>query len=189
MYKRQPPAYDSDELAAEMDELRAFERTPVTNAQVMFWEHGAGGRRNYWFWGEIADRLVLESQLNAPWAARAYALTNIAGYDAGVACWDAKYTYWAMRPAQLDPEFVTVIPAPPHPSYPSAHSCLSAAQAGVLGHLFPTAAAQVTALADEAGESRLWAGIHFRSDIDAGLALGEEVAGAVIAHAMNDGSQ
>lgn len=184
-----PPAYDSDELAAEMDELRAFERTPVTNAQVMFWEHGAGGRRNYWFWGEIADRLVLESQLNAPWSARAYALTNIAGYDAGVACWDAKYTYWAMRPAQLDPEFVTVIPAPPHPSYPSAHSCLSAAQAGVLGHLFPTAAAQVTALADEAGESRLWAGIHFRSDIDAGLTLGEEVAGAVIAHAMNDGSQ
>ncbi len=184
-----PPAYDSDQLAAEMDELRTFERTPVTNAQVMFWESAAGGRRNYWFWGEITDRLVLESGLNAPRAAQAYALTNIAGYDAGVACWDAKYTYWAIRPAQLDPEFVTVIPAPAHPSYPSAHSCLSAAQAGVLSHLFPTAAALVTALAIEAGESRIWAGIHFRSDIDAGLALGENVAESVIAHALNDGSQ
>ena len=29
----------------------------------MFWEHGAGGRRNYWYWGEIADRLVLELSL------------------------------------------------------------------------------------------------------------------------------
>ena len=184
-----PPAYDSDQLAAEMDELRAFERTPVSNAQAMFWEFAAGGRRNYWFWGEIADRLVLESGLNAPQAARAYALTNIAGYDATVACWDAKYTYWAIRPAQLDPEFQTVIPAPAHPSYPSAHSCLSAAQAGVLGHLFPTAGAHVQALATEAGESRIWAGIHFRSDIDAGMALGEDVAEAVIAHAQNDGSQ
>ena len=184
-----PPAYDSEELAAEMDELRAYERTPLSNAQVMFWEHGAGGRRNYWFWGEIADRLVLESKLNAPRAARAYALTNIAGYDASVACWDAKYTYWAIRPGQLDPEFQTVIPAPSHPSYPSAHSCLSAAQAGILGHLFPTAAAQVTALADEAGESRIWGGIHFRSDVVAGLALGESVAATVIDHAMNDGSQ
>ncbi len=185
-----PPAYDSDELAAEMEELRAFERTPLTSALAMFWEHGAGGRRNYWYWGEIADRLVLESDLddNAPRAARAYALVNIAGYDAGVACWDAKYTYWAIRPSQLDPEFQTVMPAPAHPSYPSAHSCLSAAQAGVLAHLFPTAEAQVTALADEAGESRIWAGIHFRSDVEAGLALGEDVAEAVIAHVLNDGS-
>ena len=47
----------------------------------------------------------------------------------------------------------------------------------------------MTTLADEAGESRIWAGIHFRSDIDAGLALGQDVAEAVITHAMNDGSQ
>ncbi len=186
-----PPAYDSEELAAEMEELRAFERTPLTNALALFWEHGAGGRRNYWFWGEIADRLVLESDLddNAPRAARAYALINIAGYDAGVACWDAKYTYWAIRPSQLDPEFQTVFPTPAHPAYPSAHSCLSAAQAGVLAHLFPTAEAQVMALAAEAGESRIWAGIHFRSDVTAGLALGQDVAEVVIARAMSDGSE
>ncbi len=186
-----PPAYDSEQLAAEMEELRTFERTPLTNAQALFWEWGAGGRRNYWFWGEIADRLVLESDLddNAPRAARAYALVNIAGYDAMVACWDAKYTYWAIRPAQLDPEFQTTFPTPAHPGYPSAHSCLSAAQAQTMAHLFPTAVAQLTALADEAGESRIWAGIHFRSDVTAGLALGEDVAEAVIAHAQNDGSQ
>lgn len=186
-----PPAYDSDDLAAEMDELRAFERTPVSNAKAMFWEFAAGGRHLHWFWNEIANRLVLEQgpDASAPRAARAYALVNIAGYDAFVACWDAKYAYWAIRPPQLDSEFQTTFAAPSHPSYPSAHSCLSSAMAGVLAHLFPTAAAAVTAYADEAGESRIWAGIHFRSDIDAGLALGEDVAAAVVARAMSDGSQ
>jgi membrane-associated phospholipid phosphatase len=186
-----PPAYDSDQLAAEMDELRAYERTPVSNAQAMFWEFAAGGRRIHSFWNEVGSRLVLEANANdnAPRAARAYALLNVAGYDAMVACWDAKYTYWAIRPGQLDPTFQTVFPAPGHPSYPSAHSCISSSMAGALGYLFPTAAAEVTNLATEAGESRIWAGIHFRSDVDAGLALGQSVAGAVIDHAAADGSQ
>jgi membrane-associated phospholipid phosphatase len=186
-----PPAYDSEQLAAEMDELRAFERTPVTNAKAMFWEFAAGGRYIHWFWNDVADQLVLEARFddNAPQAARAYALTNIAGYDAMVACWDAKFEYWAIRPPQLDPEFQTLFPTPSHPSYPSAHSCISSAMAGALAHLFPTNAEHLAALANEAGESRTWAGIHFRSDIDAGLALGEDVAEVVVAHAMNDGSE
>lgn len=186
-----PPAYDSEQLAAEMDELRAFERTPVTNAKAAFWEFAAGGRYLHWYWNDVADRLVLEAGLNdnAPRAARAYALTNIAGYDAMVACWDAKYEYWAIRPSQFDPTFQTVFTTPGHPSYPSAHSCMSSAMAGTLAHLFPTAAPMVTALANEAGESRIWAGIHFRSDVDAGLALGEDVAEAVVAHAAADGAE
>jgi hypothetical protein len=34
-----------------------------------------------------------------------------------------------------------------------------------------------------------WAGIHFRSDIDTGLALGRAVAKLVIERAEKDGSQ
>jgi hypothetical protein len=41
----------------------------------------------------------------------------------------------------------------------------------------------------QASESRLWAGIHFRSDLVAGHQLGSDVAGAVIAYAEADGSQ
>ena len=37
--------------------------------------------------------------------------------------------------------------------------------------------------------SRLWAGIHFRSDIEAGLGVGRAVAQKVIERAKNDGSQ
>lgn len=185
-----PPAYDSAELAAEMDELRAFERTPVTNAIAMFWEYGAGGRHVHWYWNDVADKLILAARWedNPPLAARAYALTNLAGYDGMVGCWDAKYTYWAMRPAQLDPEFKPLFNAPGHPSYPSAHSCMSAAAAGVLAYLFPADAERLMKIVDEVGEARIWAGIHYRSDVEAGLALGQNVAEAVIAHGLTDGA-
>ena len=41
-------------------------------------------------------------------------------------------------------------------------------------------------LAEEAGEARIWAGIHYRFDVDAGQALGREVATKVLARAFDD---
>jgi membrane-associated phospholipid phosphatase len=184
-----PPAHDSAELASEMDELRRFGRTPKTNADAFFWEHAAGGARSYEFWNGVLERSLLEYQLahNAPRAARAYALLNVALHDVAVACWDAKYAYWAPRPVHLDATFQPLFATPEHPSYPSGHSCLSAAAAAVLGHLFPRDASHFAALASEASESRLWAGIHFRSDLLAGRALGLRVAERVIQRAGIDG--
>ena len=103
--------------------------------------------------------------------------------DAGIGCWDGKYTYLAIRPFQLDPEVKPLFPTPNHPSYPAAHGCFSMAQAGILGYLFPRDAAALAALAEEAAESRVWAGIHYRSDIVAGAALGRAVAAKVIGRA------
>jgi membrane-associated phospholipid phosphatase len=93
-----------------------------------------------------------------------------------------------MRPFQLDPEFTPLFNTPNHPGYPSAHSCISSAMAGVLTELFPVDAAEVLDLAQQATESRIWAGIHFRSDVEAGIALGENVADAVIAQELRDGT-
>ena len=186
-------AYDSAELAAEMDELRALveQRTGKKSTHGFFWEFGAGGVRNSWFWNEHAGRKILETGLgsNPPRSARALALMNVALYDAGVACWDAKYEYWSMRPFQLDAEFKTMFPSPNHPSFPSAHSCLSKAASDVLAYLFPNDAAEFDAYAVEAGEARLWAGLHVRSDVTAGNQIGHDVAGAVIEYAENDGSR
>ena len=186
-----PAAYDSEELAAEMDELYAFERTPVSNAIAMFWEYGAGGRHVHWYWNDMANQLVLAARWEDQplLAARAYALMNIAGYDSGIGCWDAKYTYWAMRPAQVDPEFKPLFNAPGHPSYPSAHSCFSMASASVLAELFPADTERLMTIVNEVGEARIWAGIHFRSDIEAGQAIGQNVANAVMARALSNGAQ
>jgi len=116
-----------------------------------------------------------------------YLIASIAAFDATVACWDAKFTYWAIRPFLLGA--TTLFPAPNHPSYPAAHGCQSGAYSSALAYLFPRDADALNAMGTEAGESRLWAGIHFRSDIDAGLALGRAVTQKVVERVANDGSE
>jgi membrane-associated phospholipid phosphatase len=178
------------EEAAELTELKDFPRTPKSNADAFFWEYGAGGTRGYWFWNEQANKSLFEYRLDTdpPRAARVYALASVAGYDAGVACWDAKYTYWAIRPFELDPSFKPLYATPNQPSYPAANACFSSAQAAALAYLFPRNAQALTALAGQAAESRIWAGIHFRSDVRAGLTLGQAVAQKVIERAQSDGA-
>jgi len=73
-----------------------------------------------------------------------------------------------------------LFPTPNHPSFPAAHGCLSFSAATTLGHLFRRNAAALTTLANEANESRIWAGIHYRSDTVAGAALGRAVANKVV---------
>ena len=83
----------------------------------------------------------------------------------------------------VDPASTTVFVEPNHPSYPSAHSCFAGAAAGVLSCLFPRETAIYNAVADEVGEARIMAGIHFRSDIEVGEALGRQVAAVAWARA------
>lgn len=186
-----PPAYDSKQEADELAELKNIQRTPKMMADAFFWEYASGGTRNYWFWNEQTTKKVLEYRLEAdpPQEARAYALESIAVYDTGVACWDGKYTYWAIRPFMLDPSFKPLFTTPNHPSYPAAHACFSNGAATTLAYLFPRDTQSFNALAEVAGQSRIWAGIHFRSDVNAGQALGRAVAQKVIDRARSDGSQ
>src|SRR6185436_15712825 len=105
-------------------------------------------------------------------------------FDSAIACWDAKYAYWFIRPSQLDAEVKPVFPPPNHPSYPAAHGCLSTAAATVLASLFPRDRERLLAIAKEAAEARIWAGIHYRVDIDVGQAMGRKVAEKALARAF-----
>ena len=185
-----PPAYDSPEKAAELAEIKNFAHTPKTDSAARFWEYAVGGLRAHQYWAGQIGRLIFEYKLenDPPRAARAYALQNIATIDAGIAGWDSKYAYWAIRPYQLDPDVKPLFMVN-HPSYPAAHGFNTTAEATILGYLFPRDAAALDALAAEAAESRVWAGIHYRSDIVAGRALGRVAAEKVIARARQDGSQ
>ena len=182
----------STEKEEEMAELRTYPRGPSRNNTIAFFnEYGSGATRGYWYWNEELGNKIFEYNLdgNSPRSARAYALLHITRYDAAVACFDAKYAYWAIRPSHLDPEFQTLFHTPNHPSYPAAHACVSGATADVMSYLFPDASEAFQAVAHDAGESRIWAGIHFRSDVEAGNTLAHDVAQKVIEHAQNDGSQ
>jgi membrane-associated phospholipid phosphatase len=59
----------------------------------------------------------------------------------------------------------------------------------MIAYLFPAHADFIRALAQEAGQSRIWAGIHFPMDNVAGLKLGTSVAQLFIAWGQSDGSQ
>ena len=118
-------AYNSEQIVKELEELKTFERTNLTNITASYWEY-YGGRAVFEFYtNQVSQKLFEHRQdTNPPLAARAYALQAIALYDTFVACWDAKYAYWEIRPFQLDPTLTTVFTTPNHPSYPAAHSCL-----------------------------------------------------------------
>ena len=120
-------------------------------------------------------------------ATHLFALLNATMFDAAIGCWDAKLFYWFIRPSQAD-HGIKLIPAiappsglPNHPSYPSGHSCASSAAAEVLSDFFPEQRARLDAMVVEAGLSRMYAGIHYRFDIDAAQVLGRSVARFAIA--------
>jgi hypothetical protein len=114
---------------------------------------------------------------------------STAYYDSLIACWDAKYAYWGIRPSQYDPEFKPLITTPNFPGYPSGHAMLSGTAAAMLSYLFPTDAEFFNTQAEAAAESRLLAGVHFRIDNEVGLQLGRAVAAVAIERARQDGSE
>ena len=183
-----PPAFDSEQIKADLNELKTFARTPKSNHRATYWEvHG--GARAHTLWNEIARTKLLEHGASAQASSRVLAAVNIALADVGTACWEAKYTYWHIRPAQLDAELKTVFPAPNHPSYPAAHGCYSTAAATVIAAMFPHERDRVLALGKEAAEARVWAGIHYRTDINAGQELGRKVAERTLERAFGPRTQ
>ncbi len=100
------------------------------------------------------------------------ALLSIAISDATVAAWDAKYTFNRPRPSELDGTLRTVLSDPRGPSYPSERAVVAGAASGIPTYLFPDDAPVFTAAAEQAGVSRLMAGVEYPSDVTAGLTLG-----------------
>jgi membrane-associated phospholipid phosphatase len=206
-----PPELTSDSYTRVFDEVKSLgfinstTRTPEQTLIGTFWN---GNIQD--FWNEIAQTAALRHQLNLAQSARLFALLNISLADTAIAFFDAKYTYQFWRPVtaiqmagsdgnpstEPNPTWLPLTTkTAPDPSYPGAHSAISAAGAEVLRFYFgqrftfdvtSESLAGVTrhftsfsAAAQEAGLSRIYAGQHFRSDHVAGKDLGREVAESV----------
>ncbi|GAC1517497.1 MAG: hypothetical protein NVS1B4_17960 [Gemmatimonadaceae bacterium] len=181
-----PPAPGPPAFMASLTELRQLStgRTTTQADAARYWATEAPSIRwEFFMLEEIARRGLTPLR-----AARAQALASVAMADAFAVCWDAKFHYWLARPVTMDPAIATVFSTPPFPSYPSGHSTISAAAAELFAVLFPDAADRYRAKAHEASESRVWAGVHYRFDIDAGEALGRKVGLAVVDRARKDGA-
>ena len=150
---------------------------------ALYWNFPTGTFTPLGYWDLVTANYIAAYGLDERAATRAFALTTAAMMDALIGCWDAKYYYfWLIRPSQADKNIALKFALPNHPSYPSGHSCASAAAATVLSELFPDRATELHGWMTEAGLSRMYAGIHYRFDITAGQALGAAVGRWAIAH-------
>lgn len=184
-----PPSTSSAQMARELAEVRRTVNG-LTREQLAIahrWNDGAGTYTPPGHWNDIAAEHVRDARMSEVRAARAFALLNMAMHDAAVGCWAVKYRWFNPRPHQLDPRIGTVVGLPNFPAYPSGHSTFSAAAAAVLSELFPHAAGEFAALRDEASISRLYGGIHYRSDIERGTEHGQRVGEHVVRLARTDG--
>lgn len=91
-------------------------------------------------------------------------------------------------PRPPDQGWLATIVTPAFPSYPGGHSTFSGAAGKMITYFFPEAGEHINAMAQDAADSRLYGGIHFRSDNEDGLTLGRAVADLGIARAESDGS-
>jgi membrane-associated phospholipid phosphatase len=215
-----PPALTSDRYTAVFNEVKMMgialgsSRTADQTELALFWNGNTPG-----YWNRIARAVSAERKMTLSENAHLLALLNVAMADAAIACWDAKYYYVFWRPitaimlADLDgnpatasdsawiPLLQTVPPGitPNFPEYPSGHSTVSAAAAGILAatfgdntpfsvdseklpgvlRSFPSFSQSVL----EVNNARVFGGIHFRNACVDGNVIGQSVADFVLQNA------
>jgi hypothetical protein len=211
-----PPALTSPEYAAAINEVQSLgsatssTRTADQSVIGKFW---APPIQN--FWNQIAETVAASHHSDLATTARLFAALNLSAADSAIAFYDAKYTFQLWRPITAirladtdgnpqtvaDPNWVPLAGnTPADPSYPGAHSTISAASGDVLASFYgdgqqfsvtspalPGVTRSFTsfsAAAGEAGLSRIYAGVHTRIDHVAGLELGNDVAGFVLHNAL-----
>jgi hypothetical protein len=157
-------------------------------------------------------KFVLDHGLDVVDAARFMAMISVTYADALIACFDAKYAFAFWRPITAiragdtdgnrwtvgDPAWTPLLTTPNHPEYPSAHSCITPAGGRVVARFLHSwnidfTVPSLTGLGDrhfatvwdlqnEVGNARIWGGIHFRSAVRDGIAIGTSTVLQVLSH-------
>lgn len=218
-----PPSLDSAQYAEDYAEVKRLgglvsERNAEQTAIATF--HTVPPFR---FWTSIVRNAAADHGLTQREHVRLEALVWVAAFDTFVSCWDSKYHYYSWRPytAIADPQYDDNNPAttpdpgwrelaaaPPHPEYPSGHSCGAGTVTTSLeqffgtkklnlrgiGTLVPNAPGPTvvrmypttTDLSQEIVDARVWTGIHFRTADTHGVALGRRVTKYVLRHGFGE---
>jgi membrane-associated phospholipid phosphatase len=211
-----PPSLTGTAYAAAINEVKSLGATTSTTRTAEQTQIG-----QFWnppiqnFWNQIAQTVALSHHSDLPTTARLFADLNLSFADSAIAFYDAKYVYKLWRPVTAirladsdgnpdtigDPNWLPLAGnTAADPSYPGAHSTISAAGADVLASFYgddqsfsvtspalpgvTRSFSSFNAAAQEAGLSRIYAGQHTRVDHVAGLVLGHHVAALVLRSAL-----
>jgi hypothetical protein len=148
-----PQKLTSRAWARDFHEVKTFgrsdssARTAEQTDIARFWSTNAIVQYNTAF-----AQLTQARGLNAVESARLFAMGNLVGADALIACFDSKYHELFWRPQFAiplgdtdsnpgtigDPSWTSLLATPNHPEYPAAHGCLTAAEAEVFASFFDT---------------------------------------------------
>jgi hypothetical protein len=208
-----PRALTSYEYARDLnqvEQLGAIDssvRTPTQTEEALFWTD-----HDLRMWNDGLLRLAADHRLDLVQTARMLAMAHVAGGDAMIACFDAKYHYWFWRPYQAiraantdgnpdttaDPTWQPLVTTPNFPEYPSAHACHSTAVVTALDAFFGTDNVPMTLDSRVTGTTRSyhrlrdivndvdWArvlvGFHFRNSDLQGSTLGQNVGRYLVKH-------
>jgi len=208
-----PPALTSAAYAQALNEVKSLGHNTSTTRTADQTTIGKFWAPPIWnTWNVIAENAALAHHTNLERTARLFALLNLSFADSTIAMYDGKYHFQLWRPITAirladtdgnpatvaDPNWTALANTAADPSYPGAHSTISAAGATILSAVFGNRdRIQVTSsalpgtmrtfdsysdVATEAGLSRIFAGQHFRFDHVEGLELGHDVAQFVLQH-------
>ncbi|MBD2090548.1 vanadium-dependent haloperoxidase [Microcoleus sp. FACHB-1515] len=213
-----PPPLTSKICAEELEQVRILgrlnsrRRTAEQTEIALYWADGGGTYTPPGHWNQIVEQIAAEGNGALIKDARTFALLNLGLADAGIAAWDAKYTYNSWRPidalrladtdgnprTQAAPGWNPLISTPNHPDYISGHSTFSGAASQILTSLFgdrytftsgsiglPGVTRTFNSFrqaANEAGISRIYGGIHTESANRAGKATGRALADYIVAN-------
>lgn len=183
-----PPEFGSEEDQKQiaLTYLRSAQRDATWVDKINFWGGVPGTEGPAGIWLNVSYPIIKAHLVNNSSAdqenilAKQQSILTQTLADAFIECWKVKYTYWTARPDMRDKNINTAMADPLFPSYVSGHSTISKAAADVLAKLYPTEQDRFENMAMEARDSRIYAGIHFEIDNEAGFNLGTEVAGQII---------
>jgi hypothetical protein len=172
-----PPAFGSPEFQEELALLKRINSSPTPSQRAIAIKTAANFFDHVW---APSYALVRRERLSVPREVRLLAPSAALQFDAYIAAHDTKYTYWRLRPSMADTTIVPLIPVPNHPAYVSNAAIIFSAVAELVGYMSPQDAAHWQYLGEEAGLSRVYAGIHYPSDERAGNQMGKSLAALAI---------
>jgi hypothetical protein len=199
-----PDALDSQQWIDDYNQVMTLGainstiRTPKQTEIGLFWTEHTGQQ-----YARAFRNLATQKGLSTSDAARLMAMLWAGYADAGIGCWNAKFTFSFWRPVTAiqagggnpaltaNPNWLPLAKTPSHPEYPAAHGCVTGAVSTILAGYFGTPNlsfsvdskvtntihnfTSTTDLVQEVENARIYAGFHYHHSVIQGRVLGLRV--------------
>ena len=206
-----PDALDSQQWIDDYNQVKTLGainstvRTPEQTEIGLFWTEHTGKQ-----YARAFQNLATQQGLGTLDTARLMAMLWAGYADAGIGCWNAKFTFSFWRPVTAiqagggnpalvaDPTWLPLANTPSHPEYPAAHGCATGVVSTILAGYFGSPEltfsvdsrvtntthifTSTTALMNEVERARIYAGFHYHHSVIQGKVLGTKVGNRLLEH-------